>query len=72
MRYDKRFVILNYETDAGTGDEELDGLSFCDYIQGMYIHADEWLEEHVCSNYGIGHTINEAFEDFKKRYKNKF
>ena len=64
MRYGGRYIIFQAEDDAGfigsaSGNEE------------VYYIIDEWLKENVypCC-YGIGDTINEAFNDFKLRYDN--
>ena len=64
MRYGQRLVIFN-------------AYSICDFIASVQedeeVHyiLEEWLEEHVLPfcNYGIGETIEEAFEDYKKRLK---
>ena len=63
-----KIVILNAETDAGEGSLDM---SWTDYIQGdeeVQYRLNEWMKENVepCP-YGIGETIAESFEDFKKR-----
>jgi hypothetical protein len=70
MRFGGKFVILNATTDAGSGSES--GIPWADSIQGdeeVYYRINEWLEENVSPcNYGIGNSLGEAFEDYKKRY----
>jgi macrodomain Ter protein organizer (MatP/YcbG family) len=64
MRFGGKIVIFNADSDAG----------FVDSVQGdeeVYYVINEWLEKHVSPClYGIGDTIYEAFENYKKRYYN--
>ena len=62
MRYGDKIVIFNANNDAG----------FVNSVQGneeVYYILEKWMKENVepCL-YGIGDTIWEAFEDYKKRY----
>ena len=62
MRYGGKIVIFNRESDS----EDIHEIQL-----GEEAHYDlnKWLDEHISPNcYGVGATIWEAFEDFKKRY----
>lgn len=70
-----KIVIMNFEVDAGEGCENLE-MSWANYIQGVeevQYRLNDWMEENVepCL-YGIGNTITEAFENYKKRYCAKY
>ena len=61
-----KIIIFNADNDT----------SFIDSAQGdeeVYYVINEWLEEHVSPClYGIGNTIWEAFEDYKKRLRTNY
>jgi hypothetical protein len=65
-----KIVICNFEVDAGESDEALE-MSLINYIQGVeevQYRLSEWMEEHVAPClYGIGNTIQDAFENYKKK-----
>ena len=69
-RYNGKIVIGNFEVDSGEGDDRL-CMSWANYIQGseeVSYRLHEWMEEFIAPCvYGIGPTLEEAFDDYKKR-----
>lgn len=62
MRYGGKYVIFNATCDA-------DFISSVEGDEEVYYNINKWLEENVSPcYYGIGETIDGAFEDFKIRY----
>ena len=62
MRYGGKIVIFNSESDnSKIHDVQLD--------EEPHYRLSEWMEENVSPQcYGIGDTIWNAFEDYKKRH----
>ncbi len=61
-RYKDVFVIFNRNSDS----EQIHDVELNEDIS---YQLDEWLDEHISPNcYGVGKTIWEAFEDYKKRH----
>lgn len=62
MRYGGKIVLFQDEGDS----------SFVSKVQGneeVFYNVDEWMKEWVSPCiYGIGETIDDAFQDFKTRY----
>lgn len=63
MRYGSKIVIFNADNDAG----------FVDSVQGdeeVFYQLEEWMSENVAPClYGIGDTLQEAFENYLERSK---
>jgi len=63
-RYKDVFVIFNRNSDS----EQIHDVELNEEIS---YELDAWLQENISPNcYGVGGTIWEAFEDYKKRYYN--
>jgi hypothetical protein len=62
MRYGGKIVIFNSESDnSKIHDVQLDDYPF--------YSLDKWMDENISPQcYGIGDTIWNAFEDYKKRH----
>lgn len=64
MRYGGKYVIFNNESDNTL-------IHNIQLGEEPHYNLEQWMDENVApGNYGIGDTIWEAFEDYKKRYYN--
>ena len=65
MRFGGRIVIFNAECDK----------EFIEKVQRdeqTSYELEQYIEDHAWTPYGIGKSLNEAFEDFKRRTGDSF
>jgi len=62
MRYGGKYIIFNMESDNSNIHEVQLG-------EEPHYELDKWMDENIAPfGYGIGDTIWNAFEDYKKRH----